>query len=710
LPPAEFGADAAVGNSQRFGVPLGYGGPHAAFLATTEAFKRIMPGRIIGVSIDSRGEPALRMALQTREQHIRREKATSNICTAQVLLAIMAGMYAVYHGPDGLRSIARRIHSLTSALAAGLKNLGCGLRHTSYFDTLRVDLDPATSKNIHAALAKENVNVRAFSDSSIGIALDEVSTEAEVDLLLRVFSETLGKPLSAGRRESGTGEITGPLSRTSAYLAHPVFSSYRSETELLRYIHTLEAKDLSLTYSMIPLGSCTMKLNGTSELLPISWKEFANIHPFAPPDQAKGYQKLITGLEEMLKDLTGFSAISFQPNSGAQGEYTGLLVIRAYHDKHKQSHRNVCLIPSSAHGTNPASAVMAGMDVIVVRSNNDGSIDVGDLKEKAVLHRDRLAALMVTYPSTHGVFEETIRDICAVIHDNGGLVYMDGANLNAQVGICRPAEIGADVCHLNLHKTFCIPHGGGGPGMGPIGVVDRLVPFLPSHPVVPSGSADAIGPVAAAPFGSPSILPISWMYIRLMGIEGLTRATEIAILNANYMAKRLDPHFPVVYKGINGRVAHEFIIDLRLVKESAGIEVEDVAKRLMDYGFHAPTTSFPVPGTLMIEPTESESRAELDRYCDALIAIRKEIAEIESGRYPRDNNVLKNAPHTADMITADEWKFPYSREKAVFPAPWTKVRKFWPPVGRINSAYGDKNLVCSCPPVAEYETADSVVI
>jgi glycine dehydrogenase len=706
MPPAEFGADAAVGNSQRFGVPLGYGGPHAAFLATTEAFKRIMPGRIIGVSIDSRGEPALRMALQTREQHIRREKATSNICTAQVLLAIMAGMYAVYHGPDGLRSIALRIHSLASALAHGLTDLGYRLRRESYFDTLRVELESTTAKNIVAALAADNINVRSFSDSSIGIALDEVSSLAEIDRLLAAFAAAKNKKYSGGQTVNGSAGIGGPLARSSAYLSHPVFSSHRSETELLRYIHLLQAKDLSLTSSMIPLGSCTMKLNGTTELLPISWKEFANIHPFAPADQAKGYHLLITGLETMLKDLTGFSAISFQPNSGAQGEYTGLLVIRAYHDKQKQSHRNVCLIPSSAHGTNPASAVMAGMEVVVVRSNSDRSIDVSDLKEKALLHRDRLAALMVTYPSTHGVFEETIRDICAVIHENGGLVYMDGANLNAQVGLCRPAEIGADVCHLNLHKTFCIPHGGGGPGMGPIGVVDRLVPFLPSHPVVASGGADAIGPVAAAPYGSPSILPISWMYIRLMGAEGLTQATRMAILNANYMARRLEPHFPIVYKGINGRVAHEFIIDLRPVKESAGIEVEDVAKRLMDYGFHAPTTSFPVPGTLMIEPTESESRAELDRYCNALISIRAEIAEIESGRYPKENNVLKNAPHTADMVTVEEWKFPYSREKAVFPAPWTKARKFWPPVGRINSAYGDKNLICSCPPVSAYEEID----
>ncbi|HUN65652.1 MAG TPA: aminomethyl-transferring glycine dehydrogenase [Bacteroidota bacterium] len=702
VPPAEFGADAAVGNSQRFGVPLGFGGPHAAFLATTEAFKRIMPGRIIGVSVDSRGEPALRMALQTREQHIRREKATSNICTAQVLLAIMAGFYAVYHGPDGIRRIAERIHAHTALLAAGIRKLGLKIRHELFFDTIRIDLDKSVSDAAVAAFAAKNINVRVFSDSSIGISLDELTTGDEVDSLLAVLAGGRSTPRTPA--DAAAGRIPASLARTSPYLTHPVFSSHRSETELLRYIHTLQEKDLSLTFSMIPLGSCTMKLNATSELLPVTWREFAQMHPFAPADQTAGYRTMISQLEEMLKDLTGFSAISFQPNSGAQGEYTGLLVIRAYHEKQGQNHRNICLIPSSAHGTNPASAVMAGMEVVVVRSLQDGSIDVADLKEKAAAHRDRLAALMVTYPSTHGVFEETIREICRVIHEHGGLVYMDGANLNAQVGLCRPAEIGADVCHLNLHKTFCIPHGGGGPGMGPIGVVERLKPFLPGHPVVSSGAGqDAIGPVASAPWGSPSILPISWMYIRMMGTAGLTEATRMAILNANYMAARLEPFFPIVYKGANGRVAHEFIIDLRPVKESAGIEVEDVAKRLMDYGFHAPTTSFPVPGTLMIEPTESESRAELDRYCEALISIRREIEEIEQGKYPKDNNVLKNAPHTADMIAAGEWKYPYSREKAVYPAPWVRSRKFWPPVGRINSAYGDKNLVCSCPPVTAYE-------
>ncbi len=706
VPPGEFGADAAVGNTQRFGVPLGYGGPHAAFLATTDHFKRLIPGRIIGVSVDSRGEPALRMALQTREQHIRREKATSNICTAQVLLAVMAGMYAVYHGPSRLRQIAARVWQLTAALSQGLQSLGFTIRHEHYFDTLRIGYDSRDTKELENLLAGKKINVRWFDDASIGISLDERSTGAEVDLLLSVFASVRHQqhPGESFRAEDGQ-DYPGFMKRTSGYLTHPVFHMYHSETEMMRYIRTLEQKDLSLTQSMIPLGSCTMKLNATTELVPITWKKFNALHPFAPVSQAAGYQGLFRQLEMMLKDITGFDAISFQPNSGAQGEYTGLLVIRACHEKNGQGSRDVCLIPSSAHGTNPASAVMAGMQVVIVRSREDGSIDVQDLKEKALHYRDRLGALMVTYPSTHGVFEESVREICAIIHQNGGLVYMDGANLNAQVGLCRPAELGADVCHLNLHKTFCIPHGGGGPGMGPIGVTGRLAPFLPSHPVIPTGGPDAIGPVSAAPWGSPSIMVISWMYIMLMGIEGLTRATKIAILNANYMAKRLEEYYPIVYQGVNGGVAHEFIIDLRQVKQNAGIEVEDVAKRLMDYGFHAPTTSFPVPGTLMIEPTESESKRELDRYCDALISIRNEIRQIEEGKVGREDNLLKNAPHTADMVIRSEWEHPYSREMAVFPTPWVKARKFWPAVGRINNAFGDKNLVCTCPPVSEYETA-----
>ncbi len=707
-PPAEFGADAAVGNTQRFGVPLGYGGPHAAFLAVSEAFKRIIPGRIIGVSVDSRGKPALRMALQTREQHIRREKATSNICTAQVLLAVMAGMYAVYHGPEGLTAIAERVHRLARTLANGIRALGYSLRHADFFDTLCIECDPALSSQLAAAFDRARINVRRFEGGGIGISLDEVSTREEVELLLRLFAEAKGTRNGGAQRQRGEEDgYAGPMKRSTPFLRHPVFHRHRSETNMLRYIKSLEEKDLSLAQSMIPLGSCTMKLNAVTELMPVSWREFNGMHPFAPVAQAEGYRQLFRELEEMLNDITGFSAISFQPNSGAQGEYSGLLVIRAYHEKRGQAKRDICLIPSSAHGTNPASAVMAGMQVVVVRSRADGSIDIDDLREKATAHRDRLGALMVTYPSTHGVFEEGIKEICAIVHEHGGQVYMDGANLNAQVGYCRPAELGADVCHLNLHKTFCIPHGGGGPGMGPIGVAKHLVPFLPSHPVISVGGSDAIGPVAAAPWGSPSILVISWVYLMMTGVEGLSRATAVAMLNANYMAQRLEEFFPVVYKGENGRVAHEFIIDLRQVKESAGIEVDDVAKRLMDYGFHAPTTSFPVHGTLMIEPTESEPKDELDRYCDALISIKTEIDEIVSGKMPREGNVLKNAPHTADMVVADAWPHPYAREKAAYPALWTRARKFWPPVGRIDGAYGDKNLVCACPPIAAYaeETA-----
>lgn len=702
-PPGEFGADIAVGSTQRFGVPLGYGGPHAAYFATKDEYKRYVPGRIIGVSVDSRGKRALRMALQTREQHIRREKATSNICTSQVLLAIMASMYAVYHGPDGLKKIAERVSHFTALLASQLKTLGYKILHSDYFDTIHITDGKSIRQTLEPIFQSNKINVRWFDDGSCGISLDEKTDENEIKTLVKIFSQA--KNIRSSKEDSLKDNpvgYNGGMKRSTPYLQHPVFNLHHSETEMLRYIKSLEQQDLSLAFSMIPLGSCTMKLNATTELMPITWANFNGIHPFVPKEQAKGYHILFEQLESMLKDITGFDAISFQPNSGAQGEYTGLLVIRAYHENRKDAHRDVCLIPSSAHGTNPASAVMAGMTVVVVRAMDDGSIDVGDLKEKAVQHKDRLAALMVTYPSTHGVFEDGIKDICRIIHENGGLVYMDGANMNAQVGLCRPAELGADVCHLNLHKTFAIPHGGGGPGVGPIGVTNNLAPFLPSHPVVPLEGKLHIGPVASAPWGSASVLPISWAYIKMMGIIGLIEATEVAILNANYMACRLEKYYPIVYKGMNGRVAHEFILDLRQVKLSADIEVEDIAKRLMDYGFHAPTTSFPVAGTLMIEPTESESKEELDRYCEALIAIRGEIAEIESGKVDKLNNVLKNAPHTADMAVSDDWKFPYSREKAVYPLPWIREKKFWVSVGRVNNVYGDRNLVCSCPPIEAY--------
>ena len=702
-PPGEFGADAVVGNSQRFGVPLGYGGPHAGFFATRDEHKRYMPGRIIGVSIDSHGKRALRMALQTREQHIRREKATSNICTSQVLLAVMAGMYAVYHGPLGLRNIAARIHGLTRLLADGLRDLGHAVEHQEFFDTLRITPSAGSLSTILTAAEKHRFNFREFQDRSLGITLDEASTVEEVTTLLGVFAQQPHSPATfealVAKIQPGYG---GAMKRRSAFLQHPVFHRYHSETEMLRYIHSLEARDLALNVSMIPLGSCTMKLNATTEMIPISWPEFSGLHPFAPVDQTTGYQEIFHDLSEMLKEITGFTGVSLQPNAGAQGEYTGLLVIRAFQESRGESHRVVCLIPSSAHGTNPASAVMAGMEVVIVRCDERGNIDVNDLKAKAVQHRDRLSALMVTYPSTHGVFEESIKEISAIIHGNGGQVYMDGANMNAQVGLCRPAELGADVCHINLHKTFCIPHGGGGPGMGPIAVASHLAPFLPGHPVVKTGGKAPIGPVSAAPWGSANIVIISWVYMKLMGGEGLTAATSMAILNANYMAERLQDHYPILYRGATGRVAHEFIVDLRGFKETAGVEAEDVAKRLMDYGFHAPTVSFPVAGTLMIEPTESESKEELDRFCEALISIRAEIREIEEGKAERQNNVLKNAPHTAEAVVTDSWSAPYSREKAAFPSPWTRERKFWPAVGRINNVYGDRNLVCSCPPVEEY--------
>jgi len=706
VPPGEFGADIVIGSTQRFGVPLGYGGPHAAYIATKDEYKRQLPGRIIGVSVDSSGKPALRMALQTREQHIRREKATSNICTAQVLLAVIAGMYAVYHGPDGLLRIAGRVHGLAAMLALGLKRLGHRIAHERFFDTVRVELAGRTAAEVAAAAAERMINIRVIDERTVGVALDETAGVEDLMNLFAAFNggAAPGFTIDELRGDENIG-YDEPFARTSAYLTHPIFNTHHSETEMLRYMRKLESKDLSLTYSMIPLGSCTMKLNATSEMFPITWPEFGKIHPFAPLDQTEGYQELFRGLENALEDITGFARVSLQPNAGSQGEYTGLLVIRQYHESRGEGRRNVCLIPQSAHGTNPASAVMAGMKVVVVRTDANGNIDLDDLRARAGEHSQELAALMVTYPSTHGVFEESIREVCAIIHENGGQVYMDGANMNAQVGLTSPAEIGADVCHLNLHKTFCIPHGGGGPGMGPIGVAEHLAPFLPGHPVVPIGGGESIGAVAAAPWGSPSILPISWVYIFLMGGEGLTLATKVAILNANYMARRLEEHYPVLYRGTKGMVAHECILDLRPLKNSSGVEVEDVAKRLIDYGFHAPTVSFPVAGTLMIEPTESESKQELDRFCDAMISIRAEIQEIEIGLVGRENNVLKYAPHTAAVVMSDDWDRSYSREKAAYPAPWVREWKFWPSVGRVNNAAGDRNLICSCLPIESYQEA-----
>lgn len=702
-PPGEFGADIAVGSTQRFGVPLGYGGPHAAYFATKEEYKRQVPGRIVGVSKDAHGKPALRLALQTREQHIRREKATSNICTAQVLLAVIASMYAVYHGPAGLKRIAQRVHGLTVVLAEGLKRLGYKIIPEIFFDTLRVELGNKSLQEILKAAEARRINLRAFDANSVGISLDETTTTTDLLELWQIFAGEENITFSVEELASQVNfEYEGALARTSSYLNHPVFNRYHSETELLRYIHKLETKDLSLTTSMIPLGSCTMKLNATAEMLPVTWPEFSKIHPFAPRSQTQGYQILFEQLENWLKEITGFAGISLQPNAGSQGEYAGLLVIRQYHEYRGEKHRHVCLIPQSAHGTNPASAVMCGMKVVAIACDEQGNIDLADLKRQAEKYSRELAALMVTYPSTHGVFEENIKEICAIIHAYGGQVYMDGANMNAQVGLCRPADIGADVCHLNLHKTFCIPHGGGGPGMGPIGVAEHLVPFLPGHSVVKLEGKNRIGAVAAAPWGSASILPISWMYIAMMGSEGLTQATRVAILNANYIARRLEPYYPVLYKGKNGFVAHECILDLRALKKSAGIDVEDVAKRLMDYGFHAPTISFPVPGTMMVEPTESESKEELDRFCDAMISIRREIEAIELGKADPRNNLLKNAPHTAEAVTATIWAHPYEREQAAYPAPWTREYKFWPAVGRIDNAFGDRNFVCSCLPVEAY--------
>ncbi|MDG2282525.1 MAG: aminomethyl-transferring glycine dehydrogenase, partial [Longimicrobiales bacterium] len=702
-PPGEWGADIVVGNSQRFGVPMGFGGPHAAFMSAKDSFKRKLPGRIIGVSVDADGNPALRMALQTREQHIRRDKATSNICTAQVLLAIMAGAYAVYHGPEGLKRIAERIRNQTGVLAAGLGLLGHELLTGDFFDTVHVRPDGDPGEILDRALEK-GINLRDFADGTIGVSLNEVTRAEDLDDLFEVFNGGAAPTFTAHSvaEKGGAPALPGWADRTTPYLEHEVFNRYHSETEMLRYLHKLESRDLSLNTSMIPLGSCTMKLNATSEMAGVTWPEAGKIHPFAPADQVKGYAVVFSELEQWLAEITGFTATSLQPNSGAQGEYTGLLVIRAYHEDREELHRNICLIPASAHGTNPASAVMAGMKVVVVKSTDDGQIDLDDLRAKATEHSDNLAAFMVTYPSTHGVFEEGIGEACSIIHEHGGLVYLDGANLNAQVGLSRPGDYGADVCHINLHKTFAIPHGGGGPGMGPICVNDKLAPFLPGHVMHGTGGEKPITAVSAAPWGSASILIISWAYIAMLGRHGVQQASEYAILNANYMAKRLEEHYDVLYRGDRGLVAHEFIVDLRSLKKETGITEEDVAQRLIDYGFHAPTVSFPVAGTLMLEPTESESKSELDRLCDALISIRAEIEQVELGIADPVDNALKNAPHTAAMVTADEWDHPYSRAKAAYPAPWTRDMKFWPVVRRVDNAYGDRNLICACPPIEMY--------
>jgi glycine dehydrogenase len=694
-PPGEWGADCVVGNSQRFGVPLGYGGPHAAFFACREDYKRLIPGRIIGVSVDSEGHQALRMALQTREQHIKRDKATSNICTAQALLAIMASMYAVYHGQEGIRAIAQQVHNAAFSAAEALKKAGVKVRTGLFFDTLVVECE--ADRIISAARARE-INFRYIDGKHVGISFDQTVEQTDLNDIVSVFT---GKEEVVSYTASSL--IPGSaLNRTSPYLTHPVFNSYHSESDMMRYIKRLENKDLSLVHSMISLGSCTMKLNAASELLPITWPEFANIHPFVPAEQAQGYAELIEQLNKDLSEITGFARMSFQPNSGAQGEYAGLMVIRAYHIANGQPNRNVALIPSSAHGTNPASAAMAGMTIVVTKCDEKGNIDLADLKEKAEKHRDNLSCLMVTYPSTHGVYEESIMEITRLIHDNGGLVYMDGANMNAQVGLTSPGTIGADVCHLNLHKTFAIPHGGGGPGMGPIGVVEKLVPFLPSHPVVNTSGDKGITAVSAAPYGSALILLISYGYIKMLGAEGLKQATEMAILNANYIKDTLKDHYKILYTGKNGRCAHEMILDCNEFKMASGVEVADIAKRLMDYGFHAPTVAFPVVNTLMVEPTESEPKAELDRFCEAMIAIRSEIAEIAEGKYDKADNVIKNAPHTSRLVVSDDWKKPYSRQKAAFPLSWVRDNKFWPSVGRVDNAYGDRNLVCSCAPIEAY--------
>jgi glycine dehydrogenase len=705
-PPGEFGADCAVGSTQRFGIPMGFGGPHAAYFATKEDFKRVIPGRIIGVSVDSQGNRALRMALQTREQHIKRERATSNICTAQVLLAVLAGMYAVYHGPKNLKVIAERINNLAKVLSESIRALGFIQINKNYFDTITFKVDKKLCEKIKCEALKQEINLNYFINDNVSISLSEATTYEDIKELIQVFAQVLNKQSSTQNEIDIQNNIKSSFDdkfiRTSNYLQHTVFNSYKSETDILRYMKYLENKDLSLVHSMIALGSCTMKLNATTEMLGVTYPQFGNIHPFAPKEQVKGYLELFNSIEKDLAEITGFSAVSLQPNSGAQGEYAGLSVIKAYLEDKGEAHRNITLIPSSAHGTNPASAVMAGMKVVVVDCDEKGNIDVNDLRLKAESNKNNLAALMVTYPSTHGVFEESIKTICNLIHQNGGQVYMDGANMNAQVGLTSPAEIGADVCHLNLHKTFCIPHGGGGPGVGPIAVAKHLVPFLPGHSIVDISKDKSIHAVAAAPFGSSNVILISYAYIKLMGEAGLTNATKAAILNANYIKAKLEPHFKVLYSGTKGRVAHELIFDMREFKHSAHIEVEDIAKRLMDYGYHAPTVSFPVAGTLMIEPTESESKSEMDKFCDALISILAEIKEIEKGIADQKNNVLKNAPHTAQMIINDNWVYPYSREKAAYPVHWTRLNKFWPSVSRVDNAYGDRNLVCSCLPISEY--------
>ena len=698
--PGELGADIAIGSAQRFGVPMGYGGPHAAYMAVRDALKRSLPGRIVGLSVDSRRAPAYRLALQTREQHIRREKATSNICTAQVLLAVIASMYAVYHGPEGLTHIARTVHRRAAVLAAGLGKLGFAATSQAFFDTITVDAGAKRDAIVGRALA-ERINLRVVG-GKFGISVDETTTPAVIEAVWRAF----GGKLAYAEIESSAREALPPeLKRSSAFLTHPVFHGHRSETELLRYMRKLSDRDLALDRAMIPLGSCPMKLNATSEMIPLTWPEFCDLHPFAPREQAKGYHALFARLEQWLCDITGYDAISLQPNSGAQGEYAGVLAIRGYHAARGEPHRKVCLIPSSAHGTNPASASMVGMDVVVVACDIRGDVDVDDLRVKAAQHANNLAAVMITYPSTHGVFEEHIREICDIVHGHGGQVYLDGANMNAQVGLSRPGDYGADVSHLNLHKTFCIPHGGGGPGMGPIGVKAHLAPYLPGHPVTDGAVPQPVGPVSAAPFGSASILSISYFYILMMGGEGLTRATELAILNANYIATKLDAHFPVLYRNAKGRVAHECIVDPRPLKTTSGVTVDDIAKRLIDYGFHAPTMSFPVPGTLMIEPTESESKAELDRFCDAMIAIRNEITEIERGRWKVEASPLRHAPHTVHDIADDGWARAYSRVEGCFPAGTSRTDKYWCPVGRVDNVYGDRNLVCSCPPITDYAQA-----
>jgi glycine dehydrogenase len=709
-PPGEMGADIVVGSSQRFGVPMGYGGPHAAFFATRDSFKRQMPGRIIGVSVDTAGRPALRMALQTREQHIRREKATSNICTSQVLLAVLAGLYAVYHGPDGLRNIARKVHRMTRILAEGLKRMGFDIETEAFFDTLCVVV-PGQAGAIAARAREQGINLRIIDGDRLGISLDETTRRKNITTLWTVFSTRGSEDLSVDAMDEAAGEgFPQDLIRTTAYLEHPVFHRYHGETEMMRYLRRLATKDIALDRAMIPLGSCTMKLNSATEMIPVTWRNFSAMHPFAPLEQAQGYRQLFEELEAMLCEVTGFDAMSLQPNAGSQGEYAGLLAIRKYQESQDQGHRDICLIPASAHGTNPASANLAGLRVVVVACDDSGNVDLGDLKDKAGKHADNLSALMITYPSTHGVFEESIREICQVIHDHGGQVYFDGANLNALVGICKPGEIGADVAHLNLHKTFAIPHGGGGPGVGPIGVLHHLAPFLPDHPLVEavnpaSRGNETIGTVAAAPWGSASILPISWAYMFMMKGRGLKRATQVAILSANYIAHRLNGHFPVLYTGKNGMVAHECIIDLRPIKETSGITVDDVAKRLVDYGFHSPTMSFPVADTLMIEPTESESKREIDRFCNAMITIRAEIQAVEDGKMDAHDNPLVNAPHTHHQLLADNWTHPYSREQAFFPLPELHDDKYWPPVGRIDNVAGDRNLVCSCPPMEAYAEA-----